>query len=85
MELVTIWQCPDVMHLGYFCDIPAKNVQPESSEEMSDKAKLVLKRAKEIFLNDFFLFLDELHDPVFPLANYPPYIHFAMTKKGKTS
>lgn len=38
--LVTIWQCPDVMHLGYFCDIPAKNVQPESSEEMSDKAKL---------------------------------------------
>ena len=40
MELVTIWQCPDVMHLGYFCDIPAKNVQPESSEEMSDKAKL---------------------------------------------
>ena len=41
MELVTIWQRPDVMHLGYFCDIPAKNVQPESSEEMSDKAKLV--------------------------------------------
>ena len=28
------------MHLGDFCDIPAKNVQPESSEEMSDKAKL---------------------------------------------
>lgn len=41
MELVTIWQRPDVMHLGYFCDIPAKNGQPESIEEMSDKAKLV--------------------------------------------
>ena len=41
MELVTIWQRPDVMHLGYFCDFPAKNGQPESIEEMSDKAKLV--------------------------------------------
>lgn len=40
MGLPCTWQCPDVMHLGYFCDIPAKNVQPESSEEMSDKAKL---------------------------------------------
>ena len=54
-------------------------------ENVGENDRVIVNGGEPTLHKDFFLFLDELHDPVFPLANYPLYIHFAMTKKGKTS